>query len=132
MKTHDFAHQLELLAKLLRQLPDVEVSDALTSAIQSSLPGFQPEIVKATPRAPRPLPAEFEKKLVGKSPAEIEKFLGSADEAFTAVNLLELAERLGIATSKRQSKSALINLITRHFEAEQMHSIIRSTGADET
>ncbi len=80
----------------------------------------------------RPLPVNVENQLVDKSPAEIEAFLASEYEGFTVSNLLELAKRLGIAASKRQNKSALINLITRHFEAEQMHSIIRGARQDDT
>jgi len=73
----------------------------------------------------------LEKQPVGKSPAEIEAFLGSENEAFTIAHLVELAERIGIPTSKRQGKNALINLITRHFEGGQMHSIIRGTRSDD-
>jgi len=87
---------------------------------------------KESTRMARPLPVNVENQLVDKSPAEIEAFLASEYEGFTVSNLLELAKRLGIAASKRQNKSALINLITRHFEAEQMHSIIRGARQDDT
>ena len=130
MKTHELAKQLDLLAKLLRQLPDTELNEAITGAIHS-FSEFTLTTTKAVPRPPRQLPMGLEEQLAEKSPAEIEQFLGSDEQSFTASNLLELAERIGITTSKRQSKSALINLITRHFEAEQMHSIIRSTRPDE-
>ena len=63
--------------------------------------------------------------------AEIEKFLSAEEEGFTAAYLTEIAKRLGITTASRQNKSALINLIVRHFEAVQMHAIMRSTGPEE-
>lgn len=130
MKTHDFANHLEQLAKLLRSLPDTELDAPLISNIQSVLPGIE-TTQKESNRAPRPLPPGIEKQLIGKSPAEIETFLSSEAEAFTIAHLIELADRIGIPTSKRQGKSALINLITRHFEAEQMHSIIRGARSDD-
>jgi len=61
------------------------------------------------------------------SPAEIETFLLSEEESFTVANLTELADRLGLTSSKRQSKSALVNMITRHYEASRMHKIMRNT-----
>jgi hypothetical protein len=68
------------------------------------------------------------------TPAEIERYLDSnADsDSFTTARLMELAERLGISASKRQSRSALVNLITRHFEANQMDSMIRTARKDES
>jgi len=65
------------------------------------------------------------------SPAEIEKYLGSEVEPFSTAQIQDLAMRLGISASKRQNKSALVNLITRYFEASQMDSIIRSSRKDE-
>lgn len=65
------------------------------------------------------------------SPAEIEAFLLSEAEALTVANLSELADRLGLTSSKRQSKNALVNMITRHYEAAKMHSIMRDSGPNE-
>lgn len=126
MKTHEFARHLELLARLLRSLPDTELDDSIATELQSTIPGLAPASAKEGRRPPRPLAPGLEKQLLHKSPAEIEALLGSKGEAFTVAQLTELAERLGVATSKRQSKNALINLITRYFEAGQMHSIMRS------
>ncbi len=130
MKTHEFARQLEQLAKLLRSIPDTELDVSLTAGLQSGLPGFEPA-PKQSSRSARSLPSGLEKQLIGKSPAEIEAFLSSEEEAFTIAHLVELAERIGIPTSKRQGKNALINLITRHFEAAQMHSILRGARNDD-
>lgn len=65
------------------------------------------------------------------SPAEIEVFLLSEVEALTVTNLSDLADRLGLTSSKRQNKNALVNMITRHYEAAKMHSIMRSSGPNE-
>lgn len=130
MKTHDFARHLELLARLLRQLPNTELEPKGGPNLQRLLAGFEPSS-KDSSRQARPLPEGVETKLAGMSPAEIESYLSSEVESFTAANLIELAERLGLTSSKRQSKSALVNMLTRHFEATKMHAIIRDAKADE-
>lgn len=122
MKTHDFARHLELLARLLRQLPNTELDPKGAPDLQGLL--AEPA-AKDSGRQARPLPEGIDTKLAGMSPAEIESYLSSEDEGFTAANLTELAERLGLTSSKRQSKSALVNMLTRHFEATKMHAIIR-------
>lgn len=66
------------------------------------------------------------------SPSEIEAFLLSDDEAFTIANLTDLAKRMGLTSSKRQSKSALVNMIARHYEASRMHSIMRGVRQNDT
>jgi hypothetical protein len=130
MKTHEFAKHLEQLARLLRQLPNTELDPKHASDLQGLLPGIEATKKEAT-RSPRPLPEDIEAKLAEMSPAEIETFLSSEDEAFTVANLSELVDRLGLSSSKRQSKSALVNMITRHYEASRMHSIMRGTRANE-
>ncbi|BCM03394.1 hypothetical protein [Ralstonia pseudosolanacearum] len=126
MKTHEFAKHLEQLARLLRQMPDVELDSKLTSGMQGLLPGMAAADKGKKPQARR-LPDGIEAQLQNLSPAEIEAYLSSEDGAFTVANLSELAARLGLSVSKRQSKSALVNVITRHYEAGKMHSIIRDT-----
>lgn len=130
MKTHDFAKHLELLARLLRQLPNTELDPKGAPDLQGLLAGFETS-VRDSGRQARPLPEGIESKLAGMSPAEIESYLSSEDEGFTVANLTELAERLGLTSSKRQSKSALVNMLTRHFEATKMHAIIRDAKPDE-
>ena len=130
MKTHEFAKHLELLARLMRQLPNIELDSKLTPDLQALLVGIEPSAKDITRRA-RALPEGIEAKLTSMSPAEIEAFLSSEEEGFTVANLANLAERLGLTSSKRQSKSALVNMLTRHFEATNMHSIIRDTKPDE-
>lgn len=130
MKTHEFAKHLEQLARLLRQLPNTELDPKHASELQGLLPGID-STKKDNARSPRPLPENIEAKLAEMSPAEIEAFLSSEDEAFTAANLSELVERLGLSSSKRQNKSALVNMITRHFEASRMHTIMRGARTNE-
>jgi hypothetical protein len=126
MKTHEFAQHLEKLAHLLRQLPDTELDPQHASDLHGLLPNIAP--VKDAIRQSRALPANIEDRLAAMSPAEIEAFLLSEGEAFTTANLSVLAERIGLTSSKRQSKSALVNMITRHYEALKMHSIMRGVG----
>ncbi|MDD4929555.1 MAG: hypothetical protein PHP85_09790 [Gallionella sp.] len=130
MKIHEFAQHLEQLARFLRQLPDTELDPKQSLALQEFLPGMSPA-KKSSSKPQRPLPIEIEERLAAISPAEIEAFLLSEAEAFTVANLSELAERLGLTSSKRQNKNALVNMITRHYEASKMHSIMRGSGPNE-
>lgn len=130
MKTHDLAQQIEAFAKTLRSMPNVEIGDALSTLFNIvNQPPVAPP--KHPPRPPESLPEGIEARLTQMTPAEVEAYLTSETEAFSTSRLLELAERLGVSTSKRQSRSALINLITRHFEARQMDAIIRSARKSE-
>lgn len=130
MKTHELASQLELLAKLLRSLPDSELEETIAESL--ALLGGQKLATKTSTQTTKPLPDGVEARLKKMTPAEIEKYLDSEDEPFSSAQLQALAVCLGISTSKRQSKSALVNLITRHFEASQMDSIIRSSRKEES
>jgi hypothetical protein len=130
MKTHKLADQLELLAKLLRSLPDSEFDEAILDLL--SLIGDKNQSTKTRSRSPQPLPEGVDERLRTMTPVEIEKYLGSEVEPFSSAQLQDIAMRLGISTSKRQSKNALVNLITRHFEASQMDSIIRSSRKEES
>jgi hypothetical protein len=130
MKTHEIANQLELLAKLLRSLPNAEIEDTITEPM--SLFAEQKQATKQPNKTIQSLPTGIEKKLENMSPVEIEKLLSSETEAFTSSQLQEIASKFGISTSKRQSKNALINLIARHFEAIKMDSIIRSSKKEES
>ncbi len=130
MKTHEVAKQLELLAKFLRSLPDTELEITINEMLAIFCEKKQK---KNTPIKPsNALPKGEEERLKKMTPAEIEGHLSSEDGSYSVTQLQELAARLGVSTSKRQSKSALINLITRHFEASQMDSIIRSSKKDES
>ena len=131
MKTHEFAEQLEAFAKLLRSFPNTEIETVLSTLIGASI-GTRIEPTKNPPRSGTPLPEGVQLRLATMTPAEIERYLDSNvdSESFTTAHLMELAERLGISASKRQSRSALVNLITRHFEANQMDLMIRTARKD--
>lgn len=131
MKTHEFARHLEQLARLLRQLPNTELDSKITPNLQSVLPGMDSRKKKGS-RTVRALPDDIEARLQAMSPAEVEAYLLSDDESFTVTSLSTLASRLGLTSLKRQNKNALVNMITRHFEATRMHSIMRGARSNET
>ena len=131
MRTHDLATQLELYVKLLRSMPDCEINQALTTLLDLASTS-QVELPQTTSRVTQPLPPGIEERLKEMTPTQIEMFLGSDETALSSARLFELAKRLGIASSKRQSRSALINMITRHFEGAQMDSMIRATRKDDS
>lgn len=124
MKTHEFAKYLEQLARLLRQLPDMEIDSTHAQNLQGILPGVGAE-KKDENRKQRPLPKDIEERLSSMSSAEIETYLLSEDSAFTVANLSELAKRIGLTSSTRQSKNALVNMVVRHYESLSMHKIMR-------
>ncbi len=126
MKTHELANSLESWARLLRSMPDADVGSALEALFKLSS-ASKGEKSKRGVRTSPSLPDDIVHRLSGMSPVEIETFLTSEPQSddFTTASLVDLAERLGIATSKRQSRSALVNQIARHFEAGQMDFLIR-------
>ena len=130
MKTHDLAAQLELLARLLRTLPNNEVEKTFSLPFQGAL--FSQQDLSAAALRKESLPPGIEDHLKGMTPAEIENLLDAGEQQFSTSQLLELAERLNVGTSKRQSRAALVNLIVRHFETAQMDSIIRGSKRDES
>lgn len=128
MKTHALASQLEILAKVLKGLPNQELSEDLIGEFGVLFKKRSP----AKKKVAQKVDIENLKKLVdGKSPREIQAELNSIDSQLTAIELIKLADYLRIPVSKRQSKAALINMIVRHHEARQMHSIMRGTRAEE-
>lgn len=126
MKTHDLSRHLEQLARLLRQMPDIELDNRPGSFFQDILLSVS-KVQKPPTRTARELPTNIQELLSQMPPKEIEAFLQSDSEGFTASNLAELASRLGITSSKRPNKNALVNMITRHYEAGRMHAIMRSS-----
>jgi hypothetical protein len=131
MKTHDFANQLELLARFLRSLPNAELEESVQRSLLPPL-ALRGEADMATQENANKWPADINEQLRNMPPAEIEKYLKSNTPPFTSTQLLALAERLGISASKRQSKEALVNVIARFFEANQMDKMIRGTRKDES
>jgi hypothetical protein len=124
MKTHDFAKQLEAFAKTIRALPNVEVDNILKALID--IAKIDSNTIQKDPHNDsREMPEGIEEKIRNMTSTEVEDYLAKEIDVFNSANLLKLASRLGIPTSKRQSRNALINLITKHFEAGQMDSMIR-------
>ncbi|WP_312272375.1 hypothetical protein [Pseudomonas sp.] len=130
MKTHEFAQHLEMLARLLRNLPDTELGSNNFSEIKELLPR-KVTSKKSVSRKKNFFVEDVTYRLSLMSPAEIEDYLLSEDSDFTVGDLSELANYIGITSSKRQSKIALVNMVTRHYEALKMHSIMRGTQDDE-
>lgn len=130
MKTHELAGQLELLASLLRTLPNTEVEASFQNTLLPQAPEKEKDN-KGKESGATDLPSGVAEKLTSLSPVEIEEFLKSEAQSFSSAALSGIAQTLGIPTSKRQSKDALINAITRHFEAGQMDMMIRNRKQDE-
>lgn len=129
MKIHDFAHQLELLAKFLRSLPNGELNASFQHELWTN--GLMKnETTHKSSSEPAELPSDIDEQLRRLSPIEIEKYLWSETNKFTSAQLLTIAEKIGVSTSKRQSKNAIINAIARFFEARQMDMMIRGEQKD--
>jgi hypothetical protein len=125
MKSHELAENLEKLAKTLKTLPNTELSEiielifSLTPPKEKQTKREKLETTHAT--------AELESTL-SKMPAQkIEDYLESQCDDFPTKRLLELASRIGLTTSKRQSRSALVNLISRHYESGQLDMLLRNS-----
>lgn len=130
MKTHEFAKHLEQLARFLRKLPNTELDPKHSPNLQDLLPDFT-SIIRTESKKLDPLPKEVKDKLWKMSPAEIERYLSSEEDNFSVYALSDLANDLGLTVSKRQSKNALVNMITRHLEAIKMHSIMREAKSND-
>lgn len=131
MKTHDLALIMELTSKLLRSMPNSDIPEALNSLqklVTNNNKGLETHKSK---QHSIDLPNDIRKKLSAMNAHEIENYLDSDPLFVSTASVQKLAEILGIQTSKRQSRNALINLIVRHQEATQMDSIIRSGAKTE-
>lgn len=128
MKSHDLARSLEKWAQILKSSPDVDVGDAISVLLSMASEKSKPsEKVPEKNKIVTDLPSDIEKKLAAMAPREIERYLTQEDKIFPAKNLLKLAGILGISSSKRQSRSALANLITKYYESEQMDMLMRAS-----
>lgn len=130
MKTHDLAHIMELASKLLRSMPNSDIPQAINALqkLVNNSKGLDPQKNK---QHSIDLPNNIRQKLSAMNAHEIENYLDSDPLFVSTASIQKLAEILGIQTSKRQSRNALINLIVRHQEATQMDSIIRSGSKTE-
>ena len=124
MKSHDVAKQLESVAKLLRMLPDHEITDvipAIVAIVRDHSSGKRKGVLRESPVTPQLLD-----RLRGLSAMEIQRLLTDSEEFDRPAVLRELAKKLGIPLSQRQSRAALVNTIASHIENQQMDLIIRS------
>jgi|GEM_PF-2945807 len=130
MKTHELAENLENLAKLLKCLPDAELGDSISDISKLINDRDRKNTKNKNTRTVEIINYDMEEKLPKMKPIEIEKLLDRTDD-FPTKRLVELAKRIGLSTSQRQSRSALVNLIARHYEAGQMDLMMRNAKKDE-
>lgn len=129
MKTHELAHIMELATNLLRSLPNAELDQTL-STLQKLVDNTRKQVPEKNHTQTIEISREIRKKLGMMSAQDVENYLNSDSMFVSTVSVQKLAQELGIQTSKRQSRSALINLIVRHQEASQMDAIIRSSKSE--
>ncbi|PMV21713.1 MULTISPECIES: hypothetical protein [unclassified Pseudomonas] len=130
MKSHELANILELTSKLLRSLPNNDITHNINH-IQKLVNNSAKQEIQKNRQYSINLPDDISDKLRTMSTQEIETYLNDDALFVSTASIQKLAEVVGIQTSKRQSRSALINLIVRHHEATQMDSIIRSGSKSE-
>ena len=130
MKSHELANILELTSKILRSLPNNDIVQNI-NYIQKLINASAKRQVQESRDHTIALPRDIEVKLQTMSAQEVEEYLTNDALFVSTASIQKLAHVLDIQTSKRQSRSALINLIVRHHEATQMDAIIRSGSKPE-
>lgn len=124
----EIATCMELIVKILRELPDGELPktlEHLLNMVQKSKDKRSDQSRVLTKLIP--ISQKTVDRLATMSPSEIEQFLSTSEEFTNVGRLRELAEYIGITASRRQNHAALVNMIARHFEARQMDFIIRGS-----
>ncbi|WP_416421967.1 hypothetical protein RAM80_18795 [Pseudomonas sp. App30] len=127
MKSHELAKNLDSIAALLKSLPNSEIAQTIKFLQQlvDDDKGLKKDRSKGR-EAYTALPDGVIEKLHNMTLPEAEKYL-ETDVAFVSTaSILRLSSALGIQTSKRQNRTAVINSIIRHLEAKKMGSIIRN------
>jgi hypothetical protein len=130
MKTHELAKIMELTSNLLLSLPDSDLPQAIDT-LQKLVNNSKNLKAQKEKSHSIILPNDIRKSLIQMSAQEIENYLNTDSLFVSTASIQKLAEILGIQISKRQSRSALINMIVRHQEATQMDAIIRSSSKTE-
>lgn len=130
MKTHELAKIMELASNLLLSMPDSDLPQALNT-LQKLINNSKNLKEYKSKAHSIVMPNDIRKKLGLMSAQDIENYLNTDPLFVSTASIQKLAETLGIQTSKRQSRSALINMIVRHQEATQMDAIIRSSSKSE-
>ncbi len=133
MKSHDIAKILESLSKVLKKLPNEDIQKSINLISKLIDDSDQTSPTKRKPSfTPPEIPEQVLKALHEGTPAEAETTLNSNSLFISTASIINLAKILGIETSKRQSRSAVINSIIRYLEARKMSSIIRNDITAET
>ncbi len=130
MKSHDLANILELASKLLRSLPNNDIAHNI-SHLQTLVNNSAKQEIQKYRKHSITLPENINQKLRTMSTQELEEYLNDNSLFVSTASIQKLSEVMGLQTSTRQSRSALINLIVRHHEATQMDSIIRNSSKTE-
>lgn len=131
MKTHTLAQHLENTAKLLRSLPNIEAGHVLSNIIRGLDAKNIKVAVSKTKNADdysKNVRDGLELELGELSPGELKSYFASDAEGktLTKKDLTVIACRLGLITSKTQTRDAIINQLIRHIEANNLDGIIRS------
>lgn len=133
MKAHELAKILDGFSKALKKLPDANIHDSIELINKLIDEKYSPKKGKErTGTTPPIIPEDIIKLLHDATAAEAESILNSNSLFVSTSSISNLAKILGIETSKRQNRSALINSIVRYLEARKMSSIIRNDSTAET
>ncbi|MEX5602854.1 hypothetical protein [Pseudomonas syringae] len=132
MKTHELAKNLELIATLLKSAPNGDLTQTLRFFQKLVDDNTTKKASANTGRlAFTHVPNSVIESLQNMPLHEVETFLKTNALFVSTASIARLANQLGIEVSKRQSRDALINSITRNLEAGKMNSIIRNEPTTE-
>lgn len=133
MKTYELVKVLEQLALLLKSLPDGEIGQVfkVLQQLVDDKPALKKESTKGR-AVYTALPEGVVERIHRMTPSGAENFLATDATFVSTASFLRLSSALGIETSKRQSRSAVVNSIIRHLEARKMGSIIRQDTSIES
>ncbi|WP_342248281.1 hypothetical protein [Pseudomonas sp. OTU2001] len=132
MKTHELAKLLEGFSDLLKSVPDGSIQDTIKIFQKLADEKYKNKSKSPSKSPPPHIPIELIDTLYKSTPAEAEKIL-MLDSLFVSTSsLANLASILGIETSKRQNRNAIVNSIIRHLEARKIGSIIRNDTTTES
>ncbi|WP_313465129.1 hypothetical protein [Pseudomonas nitroreducens] len=125
MKSHELADNLEKIAKTLKNHENIEINDAIS--LMLSLIGSKEIKSKKASKTEERSTEDLDFQLSQMPPKNIEEYLEYKGKEFPTKRLIELAKRIGLTTSNRQSRSALVNLISRHYESGQIDMLLRNS-----
>lgn len=126
MKTHELAYIFEFLAKILRDMPNLEVRESIKDI---------PELLQENSYQksdPPEISIGIDAEIANMSPKQLEDFFKNNPNGkkLTNLQLSSIASKFGLTTSKRQSREALINQLVRFVESNNLDAIIRKARND--